>query len=650
MVDSKCDQFELGANFPQNLLSRQVREAEDSSGQIDTTSLLTHVADTYREFYSGHKHSAQENSAMAEALAQSKLDLELAEKSLKVQKARFEATMDNMKLGLFMFDDQGQLAVANQKLKSLLRIGETDILIGLTVVEFYTKILLNLGALASGHARIEAYVALTKLTEKSSLNLVFQSGQVLHVSHSPIADGGFVQTLEDVTSRRKAEAKASHLASHDALTNLPNRRLLKQHIDVSLNDSQADCAVLCVDLDRFKAVNDTLGHAGGDALLVEVTKRLSQCVRAGDTVGRLGGDEFVILIANVKGQGDAATLAQRVVTEIRKPFDILGHSVLIGASVGVAMAPSDGNNPDRLIKSADMALFEAKREGRGCYRFFEPRLEQQVLERQALEIDLRQALAGQQFELYYQPVFAARQRKLVGFEALIRWNHPTRGRVSPLDFIALAEELGLITQMGDWIINEACRKAASWPGDLIVAVNVSARQFVNHDLYSVVTQALSDNGLPPSRLEIEITESALMESDAEIASVLQRLKQHGVGIAMDDFGTGYSSLAYLRRFHFTKVKIDRSFIGGLATETQSIAIVRAIIALCKSLNIVVTAEGVETEVQADILRLENCDYLQGFLLGRPTPTQDLHASFFAALLTPSESKQDSTSQDRTATA
>jgi diguanylate cyclase (GGDEF)-like protein len=619
--------FDANLGSMSDLLARQLAQARNSAGHVDTAVLIESVIATYEQFNVDRQHAAQANFAMAGNLAQSNHALEARASELKAHKARYEATTNSMKIGLFTFDEQGFLAVANNKLKQLLQIDNRLALRGLSVTEFFALILRNLGPLASSHGRSDAYVALSKSTEQSSINLVFQSGQVLHVAHNPIRDGGFVQTIEDVTDRRKAEAKANHLASHDALTNLPNRRLLKQHIHVSLNDSQANCAVLCVSLDRFKSVNDTLGHAGGDALLFELTKRLKQSVRAGDIVGRLGGDQFVILMSSVDGNADAASLAERVIQEIRKPFDILGQSVIVGASVGLAMAPKDGDTPDRLIKCADLALFEAKRECRGSYRFFEPRMEARVLERQSLEIDLRRALAGEQFELYYQPVFAARQRKLVGFEALIRWNHPTRGRVSPLDFIALAEELGLITQMGDWIINEACRQAASWPSDLVVAVNVSARQFVNHDLYSVVTQALAANNLAPSRLEIEITESALMESDAEIAAVLHRLRQHGVGLAMDDFGTGYSSLAYLRRFHFTKVKIDRSFIGGLATENQSIAIVRAIIALCKSLNIVVTAEGVETEVQADILRLENCDYLQGFLLGRPTPADNVYDSF-----------------------
>jgi diguanylate cyclase (GGDEF)-like protein len=560
----------------------------------------------------------------------SKLESMAVIEPLRLQVRRLENAVNNVKLALYVFDQQGQLVLVNQPLLQLLGVESERDLLGLSLAEFGQCLTEKFGQLSSAGARFESFLNLADFREKTSVNLVFESRQVLHIAHTPSPSGGYVHTIEDVTSRREAEAKASHLASHDALTNLPNRRLLKQHIDVALYDESADCAVLCVALDRFKSVNDKLGFSGGDALLIEFGKRLRSCVRDEDTVGRLGGDQFVILIASALNRTEMEGLAQRVVAEIAKPFAVLGHSILVAARVGVAMAPTDGDSADRLIKSADMALFAAKRDGSNRYCFFDPVFEEQALERQALEIDLREAVSKNQFELHYQPVFSARQRKLVGFEALVRWNHPVRGRVSPVDFIPVAEELGLISEMGDWIINEACRTAATWPDGIAIAVNVSARQFINHDLYSVITQALLKNGLSPSRLEIEITESVLMESNSEIENTLQRLRHQGIGLAMDDFGTGYSSLAYLRRFNFTKVKIDRSFVNGLATDTQSIAIVRAILALCKSLNIVVTAEGIETEAQADILRLENCDFLQGFLLGRPAPHTDLQTLLVGA--------------------
>ena len=532
-------------------------------------------------------------------------------------------------MGMTKVDSLGVICLANTTIRQMLKVAPDANLLGITISDFSALLDNGLGALANSSACIESLAPLSKATSKRTLNLIFASGQVLKITHSPIATGGFVHTFEDVTERRRAEATASHLASHDALTGLPNRRLLKQHIYVSLSDAKAGCAILCVDLDRFKSVNDTLGHAGGDALLVEVARRLRQCVRTSDTVGRLGGDEFVIVNATVVSDEDVMLMARRIVAAIGLPFDILGQSVLVGASVGIAMAPRDGDSPDRLIKSADMALFEAKRAGRGQFCFFDPSLEAKALERQALENDLRVAVAQGQFELHYQPYFAARQRKLVGFEALLRWNHPVRGRVSPADFIPIAEELGLITELGDWILMQACSAAAAWTKDLMISVNVSTRQFINHDLVGAVEKALAQSGLPAKRLEIEITESSLMENIDEVSSILEQLRGKGIGLAMDDFGTGYSSLAYLRRFNFSKVKIDRSFINGLETDNQSIAIVRAIIALCKNLNIEVTAEGVETELQADILRLENCEYLQGFLLGRPTPKNQIIELFFA---------------------
>jgi diguanylate cyclase (GGDEF)-like protein len=539
---------------------------------------------------------------------------------------RFDAALEHVKLAYYMVDADGRVSMTNALLRRWLASPEIGAQTLLSAQQLYEQLVRALGGLAAS-TRADAFLKITRSASKASLNLIFLSGQVLQLRHSPVQGGGFVHTLEDVTERRKAEALANHRASYDMLTNLPNRRLLKQHIDVSLNDTLANCAVMCVAVNRFKSVNESLGHSAGDALLVAVASRLSACVRSEDTVGRLGGNEFVILMANVLSQQEAAHLAERVIAEIGKPFEIQGHSVVVAACAGIALAPQDAGQPDRLIKLADLALFAAKREGAGHYRFFEPDLELQVVERKRLEQDLRQAVERKEFELHYQPVFCSTQRTLIGCEALIRWNHPTRGRVPPLEFIPLAEELGLITPLGDWIIDEACRTAVTWPAGIRVAVNVSARQFVDHDLVGVIRQALENHQLAPDRLEVEITESLLMESTVDIAALLQQVRELGVGLAMDDFGTGYSSLAYLRKFHFSKVKIDRSFVSSLPGDMQSLAIIRAIVALCKSLGLKITAEGVETEEQADVLQAEQCDYLQGFGLGKPMQVSELAALF-----------------------
>jgi diguanylate cyclase (GGDEF)-like protein len=571
------------------------------------------------------------SNAQPEAIDMVALMRSLATTYERYNTERFEAALEHVKLAYYMVDADGCVSMSNALLRTWLGVGKADAVNQMSVQDLYAKLLERLGALATGSNRADGFMSVTRSRSKTSLNLIFQSGQVLQLRHSPVQSGGFVHTLEDVTERRKAEALANHRASHDMLTNLPNRRLLKQHIDVSLSDSQANCAVMCVSVNRFKSVNDSLGHSAGDALLVAVANRLGACVRTGDKVGRLGGNEFVILISNVLSEQEAAALAQRVIAEVGKPFEIQGHSVVVAASVGIALAPRDANQPDRLIKLADMALFAAKREGAGRYRFFDSALEEMARERTRLEEDLRQAVERREFELFYQPYYCATTREMLGCEALIRWNHPVRGRVSPLDFIPVAEELGLITPLGDWIIDEACKTAATWPNGLKIAVNVSARQFVDHDLVGVVRDALQRHALAPERFEVEITESLLMESTVDLAAVLQQVRELGVGLGMDDFGTGYSSLAYLRKFHFSKVKIDRSFVSSLPGDAQSLAIIRAIVAMCKSLGLQITAEGVETPEQADTLQAEQCDFLQGFVLAKPMPVSELAAILPRAL-------------------
>ncbi len=381
-------------------------------------------------------------------------------------------------------------------------------------------------------------------------------------------------------------------------------------------------AVLFLDLDRFKTVNDSLGHPIGDALLCAVTKRLQMAVRGTDTVARLGGDEFAIVLMGAE-PSDASELAGRIIEAVSEPFDIRGNQVVIGVSVGIAVAPADGDQSDQLLRNADMALYRAKSDGRGTYHFFQPEMDAQMQARHALELDLRKALLAGEFEMYYQPIVDLGSGKVTSFEALIRWNHPTRGLVGPNDFIAVAEEIGLIVPLGDWVLRQACRDAAAWPGKLSVAVNLSAAQFRNPTLALSVVSALGTSGLAANRLELEITETVLLQDDRSIVDTLHQIRELGVRISMDDFGTGYSSLSYLRSFPFDKIKIDRSFIRELGKKDDCIAIIRAVARLGSNLGMTTIAEGVETQEQLEIVRAEGCTHAQGYLFSKPQPVSEV---------------------------
>ncbi|KAA5610421.1 bifunctional diguanylate cyclase/phosphodiesterase [Rhodovastum atsumiense] len=431
----------------------------------------------------------------------------------------------------------------------------------------------------------------------------------------------------DVTERREAEAHIAHLAHHDILTGLPNRGLFRERLDRALARARRGrgCAVQLIDLDRFKEVNDTLGHPVGDALLRAVTERLRAVLRETDTLARLGGDEFAVIETDVDLPQDATALARRIIEAIGQPFEVDGHQVCIGASVGIAVAPSDGLEPDALIKGADMALYRAKADGRGCWRFFEPEMDARMQLRRALEMDLRRAVAAREFEVFYQPIVDVRSRQVSGLEALLRWRHPERGLVPPDSFIPLAEEIGLIVPLGEWVMHRACAEATTWPGTPKVAVNLSPAQFGHRGLVGAVASALAETGLDPARLELEITETVMLQDTQATMATLQQLKGLGVRIAMDDFGTGYSSLSYLQRFPFDKVKIDRAFTRDLERSRQSNAIVRAVTGLCTGLDMTTTAEGVETEGQFQVLLHEGCGEAQGYLFSKPLPAGEIPA-------------------------
>ncbi len=437
-------------------------------------------------------------------------------------------------------------------------------------------------------------------------------------------------TFLDVTEKRRAERRLAHMAHHDDLTDLPNRAFFRKSLDAALSrlypsqgqSAAGDVGVFYLDLDQFKAVIDTLGHSTGDALLRAVADRLRAGLRPTDVVARFGGDEFAILRGGLKGPDEAGALASYVVDLVSRPFVIDGHSVEIATSIGVAMAPGDGVSSDLLLKNADMALYRAKEEGRRAFRFFEPEMDARARARRLLEIDLRRALPAGQFELYYQPLVALKSGAITGFEALLRWHHPARGMVPPAEFIPLAEEIGLIAPLGEWVLRQACAEAARWPGDLKIAVNLSPVQFRTGNLTHSILTALASSGLPASRLELEITETILLaESEANLA-MLHRLRALGVSVSMDDFGTGYSSLSYLRAFPFDKLKIDRSFVSDLSAG-GCMAIVRAVTGLGTSLGISTTAEGVETSEQLEWLRNEGCTEMQGYYFSPPVPASKI---------------------------
>ena len=429
--------------------------------------------------------------------------------------------------------------------------------------------------------------------------------------------------VRDLTARYESEARILHHAQHDPLTGLANRALLGERLSVAMKAatvSNLSVSMLCVDLDRFKPVNDTLGHDIGDKLLLAVSSRLTALTRASDTVARCGGDEFVVLLAAHDGPY-AASLASRIVVELASTFVIDGQDVDISASVGVAMFPRDATSGPELLRCADIAMYRAKREGRGGFCNFERGMDEELRSRRSLERDLRAAIGRGELALHYQPLVDCQSGLTDGFEALLRWSHPTRGNVPPSDFIPLAEETGAITSIGRWVLVTACREAASWARDLRIAVNVSAVQFRQGDLAAEVFDVLNETGLDPARLEIEVTESVLIDDPSRAMDVLSRLRTLGVVVSLDDFGTGYSSLSYLRSYPFDKIKIDRSFVAALGDSPRANSVVRAVVALGHSLDLHVIAEGVETQTQLDILQSHRCDQVQGFLLGRPGPRE-----------------------------
>jgi diguanylate cyclase (GGDEF)-like protein len=477
---------------------------------------------------------------------------------------------------------------------------------------------------------VEDRLAVVRTSKASTKIQELTDGRVVAIAHRPMANGGWVATHEDITQLQKVEERLAHLALHDALTGLPNRTLLRERIEEALPRAETGkrFALLCLDLDRFKIVNDTLGHAAGDELLKEVADRLLKCVSDDDMIARLGAVEFAIVQLDETQPRAATRLASRISEVIQRPFELQGHQGVVDTSVGIAIAPNDGVNADQLLRNADLALYKAKNDGRGGHHFFEPGMDAIMQARRRLEFDLRKALEFGEFELFYQPLINLETDELAGFEALIRWNHPERGTISPANFIPIAEEIGLIVPLGEWVIKTACAQAALWPDHIKVAINLSPIQFRSNNLVAAVFNALANSRIAAERLELEITETVLLANTVATLEILHKLRDMGVRIAMDDFGTGYSSLSYLRSFPFDKIKIDRSFVSDLTQPGKNSAIVDAVANLCRSLGMKTTAEGVETKEQLAMVKSAGYTEMQGYLFSPPRSAADIEKMYF----------------------
>jgi diguanylate cyclase (GGDEF)-like protein len=561
---------------------------------------------------------------MADRLRRMLHDTLSATRNVSLLAARFDTALNNMPHGLCMLDAEQRVLVANRRLADLLGISGEGVHKGLLLREVLRQCARAGVVSAPRMERIAADLAGYLAGDiDGELAVEARDGRTLAFTFHPMENGGSVVLLEDITERKNAEAKISYLAHYDALTGLPNRTFFRDQMDrtLALTRRHGHCALLFIDLDQFKHVNDTLGHRCGDAVLSAVADRLRAVVRESDTVARFGGDEFVILQAPVGRREEVDALAKRVVEAVALPYEIDVHQIVIGASVGIALAPEDGDNADTLLKNADMALYRAKAEGRAAWCFFEPEMDAQAQARRSLELDLRDAVSSGAFEVYYQPLINLKTHRIATCEALLRWPHATRGMVSPAEFIPVAEEMGLIVEIGNWVLHQACAECMKWPAGVSVAVNLSPIQFRRGDVVAVVRHALAASGLPPERLEIEITESALLEDTETTRAALQELRAFGVRISLDDFGTGHSSLSYLHNFPLHKVKIDRSFLQGIESSKRLLTLLGGVARLSAELGMCVVVEGIETEEQfALVAREQTIDEAQGYLFSPAIPS------------------------------
>ncbi|MBP0462375.1 EAL domain-containing protein [Roseomonas sp. PWR1] len=609
----------------ERLFARQLARATGPDGGVDIRALARMVRSSYEEAERDRLRTDRAMDLMAEELEGANVELERLLQDISVQNLRFEAALGNMPHGLAMLDAAERVLVVNARLGEMLGLPDGAVVPGTTLAEMVAAACAH--GFCPGQEAEEATRDIRRsLLSGSAAEIERMAGRrMLLLSSRRMEGSGCVLLVQDITERRAQEARIAHLAQHDVLTGLPNRASFLARIDQALARAQRGegFALLCLDLDRFKQVNDTLGHPIGDLLLTEVTARLRATLRETDMVARLGGDEFAIIQDLRRQPPDTVALARRIVEVVSAPYLINGHRIVVGTSIGIALAPADGAAADTLLKAADLALYRAKADGRGAWRFFEPAMDARMQERRATEIALRDALEHRNFTLLYQPLLDVGTLRVSGFEALLRWRQPDGTLSLPATFIPLAEETGLIVQIGDWVLREACRAALAWPGQMSVAVNVSSVQFRQPRFVDQVRDALAESGLAPSRLELEVTETIMLQDSAVVVAQLNRLRALGVRIAMDDFGTGYSSLSYLRSFPFDTIKIDRSFVRDLDARGDARAIVGAIVGLGQSLGMRTTAEGVETEAELAGLRRVGCTDAQGFLFSHPIPPEDV---------------------------
>ena len=588
-----------------------------------------HVAD-YGEALEAARQHLQASMRAREQAEDALSALDRREADLVAQNDMFTTVLNRMSQGLCMFDQDQKLLVCNNRYLEMYGLSK-DLGRPGTPFRKIVESRIQSGVYDGGDptAYLDERLAAVREAVRHTRLHELSDGRIIAITHEPMEGGGWVATHDDVTRLRRIEARLSHLARHDALTDLPNRVQLRERLDELLQSlDDRNIVIVVFEIDRFKEINDTYGPSIGDVLLQGVAQRLTRRFDAIAMVARIGGDEFAVLQTLDDASG-ADALVKSVQTVLGPSFDIDDHPLAITVSAGVAVAPADGETPDELLKNADLALGRAKRDGPGNFRFFERELDERMRARSKLEQDMRLALREGQFELHFQPQLNLSRKEIAGFEALLRWRHPERGFISPTEFIPIAEDNGLIVPLGEWALRTACEEAARWPRPLRVAVNLSVAQFRSGHVRQQVISALGAAKLSPSRLELEITESVLMQEGTEVPAVLGRLQDLGIAIALDDFGTGFSSLGYLTRMRFDKIKIDKHFISSLGESPNSaFAILRSVVALSKSLGIKTVAEGVETKEQLELVRAEGCTEAQGFYIGHPMAGREV-AAFLA---------------------